>query len=191
MPTAPIESLIGALHSQLSAEFRTATRSSSAPQHGQTPASAALPSPAPVPPQSRSSEQILRAGRRLAALGGATLPMGGQPNSNGWPLSVPPLPGALERAASNVADSTALDPSGTDAWVVSSPQEVIDGFAARLRLTLQQAGAAESALPPRVTTAFWDRRFRDTKTLSPVSKASATGLGTHTHTSLLSNPPLG
>ena len=40
--------------------------------------------------------------------------MGGQPNSNGWPLSVPPLPGALERAASNVADSTALDPSGTD-----------------------------------------------------------------------------
>jgi hypothetical protein len=64
---------------------------------------------------------------------------------------------------------------GTDAWAVSSPQEVIDGFAARLRLTLQQAGAAEAALPPRVTTAFWDRRFRDTRTLPPVSKAPATG----------------
>ena len=49
---------------------------------------------------------------------------------------------------------------GTDAWVVALPQEVVEGFAARLSLTLQQAGAAESALPPRVTTGFWDRRFR-------------------------------
>ena len=48
----------------------------------------------------------------------------------------------------------------TDAWVVASPQEVVEGFAARLSLTLQQAGATEYALPPRVTTGFWDRRFR-------------------------------
>ena len=107
------------------------------------------------------------------------------------PLGAQPLPRALERAASKAAHFPAFDHPGTDAWAVSSPQEVIDGFAARLRLTLQQAGAAQAALPPRVTTAFWDRRFRETKTLSPVSKASATGLGTHTHTSLLVNPPLG
>ena len=42
LPSAPIEALIGALHSQLSAEFRTATRSSCTPQqHGQALASEA------------------------------------------------------------------------------------------------------------------------------------------------------
>ena len=42
LPSAPIEALIGALHSQLSAEFRTATCSSCTPQqHGQALASEA------------------------------------------------------------------------------------------------------------------------------------------------------
>ena len=95
MPTAPIEALIGALHSQLSAEFRTATRSSSAPSNTAIRTPRQRPSSAPVPPQGRT---------RLAVLGGSTLPMGG----------AGPLPGLLERAASKVADPTASDPSGTD-----------------------------------------------------------------------------
>ena len=61
---------------------------------------------APVPPQSRAR----RPGHTLG-LGSARL---GTPMGVSRPLSAPPPPWALERAASNVAGSTALDPPGTD-----------------------------------------------------------------------------
>jgi hypothetical protein len=42
---------------------------------------------------------------------------------------------------------------GTNAWVVSSPQEIVDGFASRLDLR-------EMPLPPCVTTRYWAHKFR-------------------------------
>ena len=42
---------------------------------------------------------------------------------------------------------------GTSAWVVSSPQEIVDGFASRLDLR-------EKPLPPCVTTRYWAHKFR-------------------------------
>ena len=49
---------------------------------------------------------------------------------------------------------------GTAAWVVSSAQEVVDGFASRLRHQAREQPLDHRATPV-VTVSYWDRKFRE------------------------------